>query len=376
MTKRSVALVVAVACFALARGERRVAAISLSPVGGSTQIVTQACTFQDGSSVPGTCMFDEEFNDASTVCVTPGSCSGKTWIAEDNWLGPINFSVIPELTCIRHENVSVSGGNLVLSMTANSRASCPQTWPETTYYDTSGCTGVSGGPGCKTSFNPGQPTSYDAAVVSQLNFNFTYGRIDIRALFSGGTGPGTDISLWGQTCQSSLGLIDAYLSGFFAHAITGCRFPTTPGSEEMDIPEWSKASGNVLDDSCYVGASVGSPPSVGTFFGVPYYGGLWASSVVGQPFMNGATVSDSSVNWHVYTTIWTPQTFEFYVDGSPVNVAHGGSPSWIPSHPMFLMFWNEDQTTVTAATLPQNALIDYVRITCPPGVPCVVNHAP
>jgi hypothetical protein len=37
---------------------------------------------------------------------------------------------------------------------------------------------------------------------------------------------------------------------------------------------------------------------------------------------------------------------------------------------MFVMFWNATTVAVTPGDLPSVMLVDYIRITCPPGVPC------
>lgn len=310
------------------------------------------CILPDGTTVDGTCLFSDDFNGATL--------DATKWIAEDNWSGPINGGAND--TCVRHEQDTVSGGMLNLLFSANTRASCPQTWTATSYYTTT----------YGTSWPPGQPTHYDDSVVSMKTGKLTYGQVYFRAKFVGGAGPGSDTSLWGQNCQGSSGLIGAYLDGFFAHN-GPCQFPTTPGSEEMDIPESFPWAGNAVNVSTYVGDGLGAPLVACDFFSTCYYGARNQTPPTAGfgPWINnpsGLAISDPTTNFHVYMTDWRPGDVKFYVDGV-LWVENTGD--WIPANPMFLMFSNEFGTTVNPATLPQTEQIDWVYVVCPPTVPCV-----
>lgn len=324
---------------------------------------TAQVTFTDGTVRPGTLMFDDEFT---------GSSLGTAWVAEANWGGPL-AQVPPEVCCTVAANATVSGGNLNLAMTANARGSCPQSWTATTFYNTLAC----GGAGCATSYTPGA-TTVDTAQVSMKNFQFTYGRVDVRMKMAGGTGPGSDVTLWGANCQSPLGFTDAFFHGpFFTGGAGACNWPAA-GSQEMDILNYAGGTG-ALNTTNYVSQTPGTPPAIpSAYFGTTFYGERWQTpNTAGfTNFIGGATVTTPASVFHVYSVIWTPTSWSSIVDGVVITNANPGPTTWIPNTPMFMMIWNQDATTVNGPSLPQTAQVDYVRITCPPGVPCVVNHAP
>lgn len=345
-------LAIALACVAAACSRplsaQHFAAITVGPRAAIQNTNPLRCTFPDGTTVPGTCMFDDEFE---------GTSLSSQWHAIDDWEGPIQ-NVAPSLSCFRHENVSVSGGQLHLAMTANARASCPQTWTASSYYTTN----------YGTSWPPGQPTSFDEAAVDTPTFHFRYGHVWIKARAPSGTGPGMDVSLWGTNCQNATtGIIGQYLTGFFAHNGT-CQFPSS-GSYEMDIPNFLHANGNL---NCSIYRDSGnSAPLVGTFFGVNYYGALWSNQIgVGNLFLAGNPAIDPTDGMHVYETIWGPDAWSFYVDGTMLAVEEKPSPNWVNDQDLFPMIWNADQAAVTGATLPQSVDVEAFRIWCDPGVPC------
>jgi beta-glucanase (GH16 family) len=281
-------------------------------------------------------MFVDEFS---------GSELSSAWRAIDDWPGPM-LEVTPESGCMRHENVSVSGGSLHLTMTANNRASCPQTWTVTPYYtDNYGA-----------SYTPGA-TTYDTAVIDQPSFRMKYGHVSMRIKHPGGTGPAGDVTLWGIDCQKPIGVIGAFLDLFTLATGRSCNFPVR-GSSEIDITQYCAARPTILlNTSVYVDNSIGSPPQVSTWYGIPYYGAVTLQ-------IPGA---DPATTWHTYDLDWRPGVWRAEVDGVKINEAVA---SWVPAEPMFFMLWNVDMATVNLGTLPQTMYVDYVRVWCPPGVPC------
>lgn len=337
-------------------GAAVVAGIALVPLVSYQLRPADTCTFADGTTVPGTCIFDDEFT---------GSPSFSTnWFAIDDWAGPI-LDLVPENGCISSANATEAGGNLILSMTAHSRSSCPQTWAPDPYYNTH-----SGG-----NWPTGQPTTFDTSWI-QSKLVFTYGFVTARVFMPGGLGPGGDITLSGVDCLGAgQGTINAAFNGpLWTNSAGACNFPQ---SGEIDITEFSKANG-VIDSAVYVGATPGSPPFLGTLFTPPvnYYGALWSNTGgVGGPYV-GAPISDPSLGWHIVSVDWRPNSIAWYVDGSLVAINAASPPTWIPAMPMFIYIFNQDTTTVTLGTLPQSMLVDYIHISCPRGVPCVVSQTP
>lgn len=334
------------------------------------------CVWGDGSVSAGTCIFDDEFSGSSL--------DTTQWFANNDWAGPMNLGTDgsgnpPELTCITSNNVTVSGGQLHLAFTVNARLSCPQTWPKSSpgtpkaYYNTN----------WGTPYPPGQATSYDGAVVDMKCLQYTYGRTSIRAKLAAGTGPGPDATLWGVNCQDSTtgGTIGNYLSGLFNHD-GSCQFPTTPGSQEFDLFNYNHGVGATtsLNFTSYVDNSVGSPPLVGTYALISYYGHAWGN--LGAPFtaFMGPAISDPSAGFHIYESDWQPPAvpggagvMSYYVDG---NLQAVDRATWISKDPVYLMLWNIDTTAVTAITIGTGQImdVDWVRVWCP-GNYCVVNRA-
>jgi beta-glucanase (GH16 family) len=247
-------------------------------------------------------------------------------------------------------------------MSANARGSCPQTWSATSYYTSN----------YGASWPPGQATSYDVCVVSQPSFRFKYGRVQMRITLPPGRGPGGDVSLWGIGCQRPAGIINA-LGDLFQYPAgqRACDWPNI-GHAEMDIIQSSRTGATtVINTSVYTASSPGSPSLVDTFFGINYYGARWAQPATGGfTTWMGPTISNPTSSYHVYELLWTPTRWSVYVDGNIQALENPGGTTWIPSALMFVMFWNATTVAVTPGDLPSVMLVDYIRITCPPGVPC------
>lgn len=313
------------------------------------------CAFADGSSASGACMFSDEFNGAAL--------DPAVWLAEDEWLGPLLDGA--PTGCVTSSNVSVSGGTLKMTMTNHSRSSCPQTWTANAYYAAHFAAG----------WPTGQPTLFDTSVVDAKTFKFKYGRIAIRMKMPGGTGPTADVSLWGENCQSG-GAGHQLLLGLFNN-VGSCMWPQ-PGSREFDIPNFTHSN---LDGKQIIFAlhtdNVSAAPSLRNFnkgdVSIPYYGAEWAPAASGDtPFLSSVDYGDPTAAFHVYETDWRPGQWSVFIDGQLFGTNTG---AWVPTDNMFPMFWNVDQTTTSSVGLPTTMEIDYVRVWCPPGVPCVWSGA-
>lgn len=317
---------------------------------GSSAFNPERCTFADGTTVLGRCLFKEDFS---------GSVLNETvWLAEDQAEGPIN-NLIPELGCVRHENVAVANGMLELSMTVNSRAECPQTWENTAFYQANWA-----------DWPVPMATSYDTAVITMRTFRAKYGHISFRVKAAGGVGPGPGVALWGVDCLGAPGgIFGHYLGGFFAHeAGNNCRFPARPGSTEIDMWAFKAVDPTWMNFAAYVDNSVGSPPLNNTFFGTSYYGKVWGSFPGFTAFLAGAPApSDPTQNFHVIEVDWARGHLAFFIDGIPYVREDS---DWIHSELMGAMLALTDVVTVTANTLPQKTYFDYFRWTCPPGYEC------
>lgn len=312
------------------------------------------CTFADGTYVDGACMFIDEFDSFNT----------QVWKAANDWSGPLQ-AVIPDVGCFREENVTVSGNALRLAMTVNARSSCPTSWSSTSYYTTHEYT-----PGTTyaTSWPLGAATSYDVAAVDMRDFRMKYGRVQMRITLPPGRGPGGDVTLWGIACQQARGSVGA-LSDLFTKdtADRTCNWPVN--AAEMDIIQSSRSGATTtINTSTYTSNAVGSPTLVGNFFGINYYGARWAQpATAGFTTWLGGTVTNPTTTYHIYDLLWTPSGWSLTVDGTLQTTE---SAAWIPSGSMFMMLWNAATVPVTAADLPSTMLVDYIRISCPIGVPC------
>lgn len=310
------------------------------------------CLYQDGTSMSGTCMFDEEFNG--------NDLDPAKWVKNAEFFGPLN-DIIPEITCVTADTNTVSGGVLRQIMVAGDLTSCPQTWtPDAHYLSSFG-----------TNWPIGQPTHFKGSVVNQKTFHAVYWHTQFRMKASGGVGPGTDLSFWGFNCQGPNGVIAPLITGIFTTEATACKWPM-PGSQEMDGPNFSAGNGN-MNASMYNMAG-GGAPLIGNFFGIDYFGTLWSNQVgTGNLFLAGNPVIDPTDGFHVYDVYWLPETeggalaqWMYFVDGTMLAIIYA---NWIANTPMFTMLWNQDALAVVGP-LPQEADWDYLRTTCPTGYHC------
>jgi beta-glucanase (GH16 family) len=318
------------------------------------------CTWGDGTSTEGVCMFDDEFTTFDT----------DVWHAANDWSGPLQ-NITPDVSCFREENVSVAAGILTLRMSINARASCPQTWSTTAYYTSN----------YEPSWTPGA-TSYDNAVVDMKSFRFKYGRVQMRITLPPGRGPGGDVSLWGVDCQRSGGVVGALSDLFTLASGRPCNWPEL-GSAEMDIIQSSRTGATtIINTSVYTASSPDSPTLIDAFHGINYYGARNAQPTTAgfTAWING-TVTNPTTSYHVYELLWLPpigggpDRWSISVDGIIAAIQTPTPVTWIPSGEMFMMLWNAATVTVTDGDLPSDMLVDYVRISCPPGVTCTWSGA-
>ncbi|MGL1934514.1 MAG: family 16 glycosylhydrolase [Fibrobacterales bacterium] len=158
------------------------------------------------------------------------------------------------------------------------------------------------------------------------NFDFTYGRVDVRAQLPAGSGSWPAIWMLGSNIFSGAGW---------------------PGCGEIDIME-------------YVGTSPGTIH--GTLHAPNYFGGT------GQ---QGTTWADVENNFHVYSVEWFDDRIEFFFDGNRFFTAYpqGGDnhnpAAWPYTKPQFLLLnlaiggWGG---TPDHSKFPMEFLVDYVRV--------------
>jgi beta-glucanase (GH16 family) len=169
-------------------------------------------------------------------------------------------------------------------------------------------------------------SDYASGAVQMSTFNFTYGTVQVRAKFGGGTGSWPAIWLLGANCQRPNWLTTPEFGS--------CNWPNS-GSQEIDIAEILNSDHTSVNEQLHYGAS--------------------------NPDCRAST-TDVSHNWHVYTLIWSANELLFQIDG--VTTCKFTSP--IPSTPMFMII----NTAVGGAgggpiinsTLPQTTQVDYVRV--------------
>jgi beta-glucanase (GH16 family) len=173
-------------------------------------------------------------------------------------------------------------------------------------------------------------TSYTSGAIQWTSFNFTYGTLEYRMQLPGGSGLRPVFWLLGSDCQAS--------NVVSPDNIGGCNWPF-PGSEEIDITEILGSNYNQINQGLISSAGDhGCVPNIDVSAGSGY---------------------------HVYQLVWSPGSLIWKVDGTTTCTV---SSSAVPSTPMFLIM----ETTVggsggavDSTTLPQNTLVDYVKVTQP-----------
>jgi beta-glucanase (GH16 family) len=206
-----------------------------------------------------------------------------------------------EPECYLPANTSESNGSLNETVEAKN-ATCP-------------IDSTNGGSGSLSS-------KYASGAVQMSGFNFTYGTVQFRAKFAGGSGPWPAVWLLGTNCQQP-----TYLT------TQTCNWPNT-GAQEVDLAEILQGDHVNVNEEVWLN---GATPAC-------------------QP-----TTTDVSQNWHVYGFAWSPSEVVFTIDGATTCTI----TSAVPSTPMFMIIdtaVGASGGSIVKSTLPQTTSIDYVRV--------------
>jgi len=224
------------------------------------------------------------------------------WTAVDGgWIDKPNGDLI----CNLPGNVSVSGG--ILTLTAKS---------------------VPGGVSCRGGVDYGPATHYfTGGTIYTTSFNFRYGKISAR-IKSAGIGVHSGL-LWmmGSGCQSIV----------YKHSYW-CNHTWPVPNNEVDIAEIKPASDPTLTMVSQ------------NLFTASGWQSCWGKT------------TNVQTNWHVYTLIWTPDSFQFQIDGVTTTTM----TKEIPTQPMFPIISEEvekDEGGIPDGSLfPQTVQVDWVRV--------------
>ncbi len=203
------------------------------------------------------------------------------------------------LQCFTPDNVSVSGGNLVIT-TKSEFATCSSIdLPFATYRYTSG-------------------------YVSMRNFNFLYGTVEFRAKFGGGANSGAWPVVWMEdaSCQASdpTGTDD------------NCN------GQEIDIAEILHSDFTHVNQQIHV------------------------ENFSHNDGCNAST-TDTSKNFHVYQLLWSAGSLVFKIDGATTcTIARNYVPN-APMYLKFDNFVGNFGGAVNDRSLPWTTLVDYVKVT-------------
>jgi hypothetical protein len=185
-------------------------------------------------------------------------------------------------------------------------------------------------------------SAFISGFVQMNTFSFTFGDILIRAKGPSGTlnGAWPTIFMLGANCEANSKVTAD--NGTFAG--TACNWHST-GSEEFDIFEET-------------GSSSPTTSTCSFFFNV------------NTRSNTGYSVTDSSVNWHIYETRWVSGTVTWWLDGVQQSACDQSSAD-VPSTPMFLQMNIAATSAATSAAAPSSMQIDWVKV-CQPS-PCNGN---
>lgn len=202
--------------------------------------------------------------------------------------------------CFRPSNVSVSGGNLVLTTKLES------------------CT-------CNSFDLTDASYSYSSAFVAMRTFNFLYGTVEARIKFGGGAASGSWPFFWMEdaTCQNS----DP--SGTDNSCI----------DQEIDIAEFLNSDFTHVNQQIHVNSQTHNDG-------------------------NGATTSltDASTNFHIYKLDWTPGQLVWSVDGTITTTITQAYIPNAPMYVKMTNAVGSFGGAVNNGTLPWTTLVDYVSV--------------
>jgi hypothetical protein len=182
------------------------------------------------------------------------------------------------------------------------------------------------------------PSSYASGRLVWANpISFTYGTVEYKVKFPGGSGTWPAVWLLGHDCQPISSIESGVQTEIDANT---CKWPGI-GSNEIDITEIKEG------DFTRPWQNVVNPA------------GSWITC---QP-----SITDVTQNFHVYDFSWTNTSLTWSVDG--VQTCQVRNSSYIPSTPMFLIIntavGGSGGGQVSGSTLPQNMYVDYVKVTQP-----------
>jgi beta-glucanase (GH16 family) len=214
---------------------------------------------------------------------------------------------VPANDCFQAANVTAGGGVL----TETGKVASPQV-----------CSGI----------------NYTTADIGWKIYNFTYGYIETRMKFAGGTGPWPAFWMIGAACQPAGGS-------------NGCNWPSDASdAAEIDIAEiLNNVVTRVNQETHITGGGQQCQP----------------------------TVTDVSANYHTYGLLWTAGNLTWYIDGVATCTATGAS---VPAHAQFLMIdlylGGAGGSPINNATLPQTNSVTYVRACAGATTPtCTASQA-
>jgi hypothetical protein len=176
------------------------------------------------------------------------------------------------------------------------------------------------------------PYSYTSGFVMMQSFNYTYGYLEYRARFGpcnggicGGMGNWPLVWMESATCQAS--------------DPTGTNNSCT--GDEIDVSEFLNTF-TTVNQQIHVNSDTHNDQC-------------------------SPTITDASVNWHVYDLVWSAGQLSWYIDGlNTCNIVQ----AYVPSTAQYVKFTSyvggQGGGTITPSTMPWLAQLDYLRV----GIGC------
>jgi beta-glucanase (GH16 family) len=203
------------------------------------------------------------------------------------------------LQCFTPGNVSVSGGNLVITSKVES-ATCSSIDLKPASY------------------------KYTSGFVSMRTFNFLYGTVEFRAKFGGGSNTGAWPTVWmlDSTCQAS--------------DPTGTDDPCV--GQEIDIAEILNSNFTHVNQQIHMDHFKYNDQCT-------------------------ASTSDTSRNFHTYQLVWAPGSLVFKIDGSTTCTINKRYVPSVPMYVKISMYIGNYGGPLKESSLPWTTLVDYVKVT-------------
>jgi beta-glucanase (GH16 family) len=269
----------------------------------SSRAVEKRCTDAVLSPLPTRIPHWVEFQ-CITYCILYCLCfpllSRTQTGADSQWIA-LNRAGAPNsnLQCFTPNNVSVSGGNLVI--TSKSEAAT-----------------------CSSFDLASAAYRYTSGFVSMRTFNYLYGTLEVRAKFGGGASTGSWPIIWMEdaSCQASdpTGTDDR------------CN------GQEIDVAEILNSDFTRVNQQIHVNDFA-------------HNDGCTASA------------TDVSQSFHVYQLVWSAGSLVFKVDGaSTCTINRSYVPSG-PMYVKINNFVGNMGGAVNSSSLPWTSLVDYVKVT-------------